>query len=265
MAGPTRIVLTLPAGDQAWLRMAADLARLLDVGLHGLFIEDRGLLAFASLPFAREIRLPTYEWHALSPEQMTRDLHQTAALMRRRLDEAARKAGVPSSFETLPGPEAPPPYRVGDVIIAAHPGAAVRRVSVSAAKGCETGFTLLVPPQAPARASGPFAALVTPDGGAALDMACRLALAAREGLILLGTGEAPLRAAAEQAAAMGVAPGRIVRRLVPTTNRAELLRALAGLRERLVVMPPPQPADEAWPLAMALHVPVLLVEQHCAM
>jgi hypothetical protein len=262
MAGPTRIVLTLhpETGDQAWLRLAADLARLLDVGVHGLFIEDRGLLTFASLPFAREIRLPTFEWHPISAEQMARDLRQAAALMRRRLDEAARRAGVPSSFETLTAPDGLPPYQTGDIVISAGPRAAMRRM-VAAPERCETGFTLLVPPQTPQRASGPFAVLA--DGGPALEMACRLALAAHEGVILLGTDEAALHAAAQQAAALGIAPARIARRLVAGTGQAELRRALAGLRERLVVMPPPETAEDAWALAMALHVPVLLVERHC--
>ena len=165
MAEPTRIVLTLhpETGDQAWLRLATDLARLLDVGVHGLFIEDRGLLTFASLPFAREIRLPTFEWHPISAEQMARDLRQAAALMRRRLDEAARRAGVPSSFETLAAPDGLPPYQAGDIVISAGPRAAVRHMTVAAPERCETGFTLLVPPQAPQRASGPFAVLADGD------------------------------------------------------------------------------------------------------
>ena len=48
--------------DRDTLRAAAEFARLLQLEMLGVFIEDRALLGLGALPFARELRLPGHDW-----------------------------------------------------------------------------------------------------------------------------------------------------------------------------------------------------------
>ena len=58
-----RIVLSLHHGaaSRSAMRHAAEMARLLDVGLTGIFVEDEAVHGLAAMPFAREFRLPSHD------------------------------------------------------------------------------------------------------------------------------------------------------------------------------------------------------------
>lgn len=266
MSGPTairRIVLRLRPGaaDPAMLRLVAELARLLDIGIHGLFVEDEALLSLAALPFAREIRLPTFDWHPLDIEELARELRQSAARLRQLLDQAASSAGVSNSFETLRGsPELAGRLGAGDIVIAIEPRAApLPRLDLRA--GPDSASLMLLIPARARPQSGPFAAVIAPDSAAVLEIASRLALAANDGLILLSVQDKEGRRMAGHAADTGIPQSRIIRGQIPSAAAPEIIKGLARLHPRLVVMPLPDLAGDAWQVAINLGVPVLLVQE----
>ena len=67
-----RAVLGMGIGniDRDMLREAAEFARLLELDMLGVFIEDPSLIELAALPFARELRLPGHDWQALEPQRV---------------------------------------------------------------------------------------------------------------------------------------------------------------------------------------------------
>ena len=249
-----RIVLDLRSGmdDEAKLRQIAELARLLDVGIHGLFGQDDELLSLAALPFAREIRLPTFEWRRLDVEQLTADLRHSAERARYRLEQIARSAGVPSSFETLQN--ACPIshcYCAGDIVVEREPA---RTEALE-----NTSYALLMPSHLRWK-TGPFVAFISPGQTAALEVACRLALAAHEGILLLSTHSGGLIDEAENhAAALGIPRSQIMRILTKSTKAQDIIAALLNVRQRFIVLVLSEWPDDAGEISLSLGVPVLLV------
>ena len=86
-----RVILHLRHGaaERAIIRAAAELAQMLGVALHGVFLEDEALPELAALPFIREFRLGTGAWHKLDRQQIAAEQHAAATEARRLLDEAA--------------------------------------------------------------------------------------------------------------------------------------------------------------------------------
>lgn len=100
-----RAVLGMGAGgvDRRMLRTAAEFARLLDLEMLGLFIEDRSLLALAALPFARELRLPGHDWRALEVQVIGDELRAAALRARKLFEEEIEPQGIAYSFEVQRG------------------------------------------------------------------------------------------------------------------------------------------------------------------
>ena len=67
-----RVLVPLDASPEsrALLELAADLAACFESSLTGLFIEDEDLLAFADLPFAREVSLSGASLRGLSRQHI---------------------------------------------------------------------------------------------------------------------------------------------------------------------------------------------------
>ena len=86
-----RVILHLHHGatERAIIRAAAELAQMLGVALHGVFLEDEALPELAELPFIREFRLGTGAWQKLDRQQLAEEQRAAAAEARRLLDEAA--------------------------------------------------------------------------------------------------------------------------------------------------------------------------------
>lgn len=105
MNGRRRVLVALDssAGARAALRRAADMARLMEAELAGLFVEDEDLLRLAGLPFARELFPGGGSGRELSPEDMERELARQAVRLERELEAAARALEVPWSFRTARG------------------------------------------------------------------------------------------------------------------------------------------------------------------
>ena len=89
-----RIVLGLPYNrPDRGMRLAADMARLLQLDLFGLFVEEESLRGLAALPFIREFQLLGGGWRPLDVDQLSRDLETAAKNAERVFAEAVKKIG----------------------------------------------------------------------------------------------------------------------------------------------------------------------------
>jgi hypothetical protein len=263
------------AADAETMRAAAEFAQLLGLNLRYLFIEDEAVLALAELPFAREIRLPTHSWSPLTAEAVEADIRQAATRCRRLMDEIIRDIGVPSELEVLRGDPATciaAICQAGDILAIAEQGAPIASVTHGLTRlnaGAHEAATsiLLMPARLKAR-RGAIVVLLTDGWDLALEMACRLAIAAKEDLMIM-VAEHPGDDAAEKAGvgaknraqAIGQPQARIRTRTIHGVRIDDTLHALVGVHERLIVMSrTAPPAAEASRIAAARGVPVLLVD-----
>ncbi len=241
-----RLVVELAhsTSDPETLRCFAQFARLLDLELHGLFVEDEALLALADLPFAREIRLPTHDWGPMDTDRLERELQQQATMIRRRLEAAVRAAGVANGFEVLrgdPGTCLVEQARATDIIVLAAPDAVVARSSrissqVQAATHRAASATLLLPPR-PHRQHGAVAVVLADPADPSLETAARLAVASGERLlVLVESGSEAAAGLPGRLAASGPPGQRVTIHALAGLGMEDVLAALGGERERLIVM-----------------------------
>ena len=254
------------------LRAVAEFAALLELDLHGLFIEDEALHMLAELPFAREIRLPAHDWQKVESGRIAAELQHAADHARRRLREAAATLGVANAFEVRRGDPAEmiaAIASVGDVIVIAEQTAGGGRVAPglsrvhAAAHGSAASLLLLPTTVTPPR--GPVVVLLTDADDPSLLPAARAAVSTREQLLVLLRGGDPAMTAdvVERAVALGVPPARIVLRTLGGMQAEDVLHALAHSHERLLVLT--NQASPAGNVAAASYIaahrglPVLLV------
>ena len=100
-----RLIIELGHGDASAeaLRVAADLARLLGLDLHAVLIEDQALFDLTDLPFAREIRLPTHDWHPFNAARLADEFGHLASQARRQLAGIGALHGGVHALEVLRG------------------------------------------------------------------------------------------------------------------------------------------------------------------
>jgi hypothetical protein len=269
-----RVILHLHAGagETMIIRIAAELAKLLDVALHGVFLEDPALPGLAALPFVREFRLGSGGWQKLDPARLAEEQRAAVAAARRRLDETAAALGVTRLFETIradPALFVTAASQAGDIIVVAQPRLPAERLAHATARWLEAAHAcaasvMLVPP-ALARRSGPVAAVVCAEADPALGIAARIAAAAGEELLLLVWGTPKLaKAAAAKARAAGLPAQRIGTRNLHGVTPDDVLEGLGAGVERLVVLAHGAcGADDAAisaRIAASRGVPVLVVE-----
>lgn len=258
------------ATDAATMRTAAEFARLLGVDLHGLFIEDESLLALAELPFAREIRLPSHQWHPVDPTRLEADMRHAAGAARRRLDEVVRDTGVPNAFEIMRGDPAVcivACAEATDIVVAETSAAAVRAHGLGRVQEAAHGSpaSVLVLPPGPVPRHGAVVVAPADPADASLDIAVRIARAADEDLLIL-LAEVPPSAADQrsQAEAAGMLPNRVHLRPVAGMRSQDVAHALADEPARLIVLTRGASAAadfaDAVQLVIACGVPILLVE-----
>jgi hypothetical protein len=258
--------------DRAIIDAAAELARMLDGALHGVFLEEAALPGLAELGFIREFRLASGAWQPLDRHRIAEEQRRAAQEAERLLDEAAAAFGIQRLFETVGGDPArflAATAQAGDIIVVAQPRLPVERLVhatahwLKAAHDCAASVMLV--PQAMARRSGPVAAVVCADSDPAPAVAARIAVATDEPLVLLLWGTPSLAAAAvERARAAGLPPQRIVTRAIGGLAPGDVLAGLGSAGERLVVLARGAcGADDAAisaHIAAARGVPVLVVE-----
>ena len=99
-----RVIVPLDAASEsrAAIDTAARLAARAKAPLHGIFVEDEGLLHLASLPFARQFTLGA-DAEPLTIEQVELQMQVAAERARRELFAAAKRYGVTCSFEIVRG------------------------------------------------------------------------------------------------------------------------------------------------------------------
>jgi len=268
-----RVLLDLrhAVADRGGIRVGAELARLLDLDLTGVFVEDAALLGLAEYPFVRELRLPGHEWHPLNAGRITEEVRAAADAARRLLDTHCAQLGIHSLFEVVRGdPSASLAALSGtsDIVVLVEPATPAERLARAFPRAWQSALrsaaaVLLVPPRL-ARDHGPVAALVTRADDPSLATAAAIAAAAGEHLLLLvPRDDAVKTAAVDGARAAGLAEARIQTRRLRTMMPEAVRHALGKSGERLLVLtrgagglPDTVPSH----LAAARGVPVLMVE-----
>lgn len=243
---PRRLLLDLGevAAGRDGIEAAAAIARLLELDLLGVFVEDEALLSLAALPFARELRLPSHAWTAMQATQVVAELGWSAARLRRLLEQHCARLGIPAGFEVVRGDPAACLCGLcseADMLALVVPGSAAGRSFGAFRRAWGTALrseapVLLLPPGTP-RARGPVASVAS-AATASLDLALRLAAAAAEELLLLAPpgGGLSAEAAAERARAAGLGEVRVATRPLRALNAGAIAEGLGTARERLLVL-----------------------------
>jgi nucleotide-binding universal stress UspA family protein len=99
------IVTTVDASETGHraLETAVRLAAVMGAELEGVFVEDINLIRMSGLPFLREVRVWSLAEEAISAPRMQRELRTLARYAERMLAQAAKKMGVPWSFQVWRG------------------------------------------------------------------------------------------------------------------------------------------------------------------
>lgn len=215
----------------------AEVARLLGVEFHAVFVEDESLFHLAGLPFGREIRLPAHEWHPMDAARIASDYRHAAAAARGPVQRAAHARGIEYSFEVVREARgAPQSARVGDediVVVPPRREASADSIAPRPPAPAGTGALLLFAGVLAERRSGPIVAVVDGDDDPNREVAAAIARAAHEPLLVVARG--------------------------PAGDEARhVLDRLAGVRERLIVASRGAAIDPD-ALARARGVPVLLL------
>lgn len=266
-----RLLLDLrhAGGDPATLSAVFALARLLELDPLGIFVEDEDVLCVAGLPFARELCLPMRAWRALDPARLAAEMAGLAGQARREFERASSAAGRPARFTRLRGdPGALLAEQADEAdIIAVAASATPSGLADTATRRLEeavlaVGRAVLMLPPRLMRTRGPVAAVILAAAAGELDIAIRLAVAAGEPLLLLSAaGERETAAAVAAAEASGMAASRIVVRALTAATDEAILAGLAGVGERLLVLPRTRAGARLSVLAAARGVPILAVGQ----
>jgi hypothetical protein len=244
-----RVVLTVREGGAPApaFRLAAELARALELDLEGVFVEDEALLALAGLPFARELSLPGHTWQALDAARMLEDFRAAAETTRRLLADAAAAIGMASGFSVLRTDPAAlwEKFLASDILVLVQ--AAAASGPAPAVPTCAAAMMLV--PKRPRTAPG---AIVAVPDGASLATAAALARRSGEDLLLILPGNS-------SSAPAEFPPARILRRRVPANDPAAVARAVRAANARLLVIERSALPGDPAALAAASGSPVLVV------
>ncbi len=265
-----RIILHLRYGsaEQATMHAAAELARMLGLALHGVFIQEEALTELTALPFVREFRLATGVWQAFDARRIAEEQRQAVERARRLLDEAATAFGISFLFDT-DGDNLTAVFQRGDIIVVAQPRLPAERLVHAAAGWLETahgqGASVMLVPQNLARRKGPIAAVVCGEADPALAVGVQLAVSSGEELVLLVFGtDALVAEVTAKARAAGLPPSRMTVRRLEGIAPEQVVHELDASTERLVVLARGAcGADDAAvssQIASARGIPVLVVE-----
>lgn len=265
-----RLVLGLQssAPDPA-MRLAVELAELLDLDLLGLFLEDASLRDLAGIPFAREFRLLGGGWHSFDLDRLMHDLDVAARGMERTFTQAVGSLSKRSQFEVMRGPVAEAITSIsntGDIVMIVEPTSAAERVSGQFSWLVEAAFrsaaAVMLVPSRIIRFKGPIVAVAMAGDFPTIAAAAAIAVAAKEKLIVIGPGgwdrENPR--IAQLAAKTGLTIQHVTAGDLSADSTA-CLKAMRHLQERLVVMTRlPFDGATASAVVTARQVPVLVIE-----
>ena len=172
------------------MRLAAEMAHLLQLDLFGLFVEDESLRGLAALPFVREFQLLGGGWRPLDIDRLSRDLEIAAKNAEKFFANAAKDLRTTCQFEVVRGSMAgtiASVSRAGDIVLIAEPVNAADRVTPQFFAALDAAFhsaaaVLLVPRQI-VRESGAIVAIARDGDDPSIQAASAVAAAAKEELI----------------------------------------------------------------------------------
>lgn len=269
-----RLLLDLRPGrlDRTALRAAAELARLLDVEILGIFVEDQSVVGAANLPFARELQLPARDWRPVNAERLSAELQAAAEHARLLLLREGEAAGISCRFMVRRGDPATTIASLcgfHDIVAIAEPEEAIERLTDTAGRvrnaALSSEATVLLLPSRPSRSTGPVVTLVAAIDDPALAIAAHLAAASYAPLVVFFAADsAPATAAIRNASRAAGMPAERME-VLPLASRTIpfLLDALDAQQGRLVVMSRngiALPDGAPMRFAEALGVPVLVIE-----
>ncbi len=234
--GFRRVILSLSPGgvDRRMLRAVADFARLLELEMVGIFVEDEGVLGLDGLPFLRELRLPGRAWHPFDPVRISGELRAAAQEAKRVFDEEGTARGMTCRFEVRRGDPARLAGRLGeftDIVVVCEPAEAAGWLSTAVSRARQSAFaspaSVLFLPSGGIAHRGPVAGVASTRSEPAVSLAARVAEAAGEEMVFVPAKE---RSAGGLAASLDRALGlRRERLTVMSRNSAESEEAVIGL------------------------------------
>jgi hypothetical protein len=261
--------LQLRAPDQT-MRLAVELAQLLNLDLLGVFLEDTSLQNLANIPFAREIRPLGGSWHPIDIKELSHELEVAARSAEKMFAEAAKHLPTQWRFEVARGPMAATIAAVSqssDIVMIGEPRNIAERVSQQFYWLVEAAFqsaaAVMVVPSQIGRAKGPIVAIAATKDDPSIAVAAGIARAADEELVIVDVcetaiDEAHIRALA---AAKALTIKHIIDGRITGVNATSLANALHPFHERLVVMTRSASDDQvASVIAAEQRVPVMVVE-----
>lgn len=267
-----RVVLDLPprAADRRVLRMAAELARFLDVELHAVFVEDPALATLADFPFARELRLPGHDWQPMTGERLADEMRHAAGKARRDLDAMRAALGVRGEMEVRRGDPASVVASIcvdTDIVVVATPSGPADRMMGNHARRStaahRSAASVMLLPAIATDGHGPIVALVQGAADESLLVAARIAGRAGEDLVLLVPRDAMADVTRRAGELIDPATRLRVREL-RGRGAINIRAALAGLDPRLLVLTrgavTPDEDRTIGTVADASLVPILVLE-----
>jgi hypothetical protein len=269
-AGPhsfKRVILGLQSrSPDRTMRLAVELADLLDLELLGLFLEDESLRDLAGMPFAREFSLLAGSWRPIDIDRLSHELELAARGAERMFAEATKRLQTRSEFEVIRGPTAETiasVSRSSDIVMIVEPVSPAERAAQQFLWLVEAAFrssaaVMLVPTRV-ARTTGPIAALAASPDDPSIHAAAAIARAAKERLIILETYKRDADDARIRELATDT--GLTIRRIPVGNKKLSDPAAFPDLRERLIVMTRGVVEREAASMiSTARRVPVLVIE-----
>lgn len=268
-----RLVLEVPynATSSHGMRFGAELARLLELDLLGLFVKQERILNLAALPFIREFRPLDGGWRQLDFDQLSRDLEIAATNAERAFTQAAKTLSTACQFEVVQGSTIDTIAaisRPGDIILlveeppSSAAGASPQLVAMLDAAFQSSAAVLIVPMRI-ARQAGPIVAIATEPDDASIDIASAIAGAAQEDLIVIETFVSRDENASYQARLPAGIRAKRVSAARDQNQPVDLMLVASALRyvkERLLVMTRGDDAVASM-IAVTRHIPILIVDR----
>lgn len=266
-----RLVLGLqPSASDRGIRLAVELADLLQLDLLGLLLEDTSLKRLVNIPFAREFQPLGGGWRSIDPDQLSRDFELAARGIQRMFSEAAKHLATRWQFDIARGSTADLIASISqtdDIVMVVEPVRPGEHVTQQFEWLIQAAFqsaaaVMFVPGQV-ARNKGPIAAIAATPDDPSIRAAAAIAIAAKEDLLIVDAcepriDEAQVRAlsADTDLAVIRIAIGRPL-----LSDPTAFSYAFRQVQERLLVITRGIVEDAAAStIAAARRVPVLVIE-----
>ncbi len=173
------VIADCAARFDAAVRSGVELARVLELGLGGLFVEEEALLDFSALPFARVVRFGQVGLRSLDPASMRQAMEREGRRLRAELARQAEQFDLEWRFEIGRGRHGEAIQRAeGDIVvlpIALSHAAFDARLEIARALLGQGRAVLLAPERAQPRGDAVLALVAGDARRASIDLASRMA------------------------------------------------------------------------------------------